>query len=294
MAVMAVAVYMSLPCYASEPSPQLYLRWDAPKVELYQHQPVTMVLWLWTKGQDVRAIQESQAMHLNKGEFTYVSHAQFNRSPRREISDGEEWILYPVDSYSVMLDKEGKYRLSGGRYKVEVVSPVIVDDPFWGTMQTLRSQMVEIPVEPMQFDVKSLPGKGVGESFSGSVGNFKVDVTIPPGDIYLNEEATALITLRGPGWISDQVLPEYRKAFGESTRLKSFTEHRDRYLENGQLVSEVVLECTFIPTSIDSSKIGPVTLNFFNPVTREYATASSKEVKVKVKSVAAKTPSYDI
>ena len=290
---MMLAIFMTLGLYAAPKSNLPHLEWGVDKITAYQHEPVTVTLYLWAPEANVRDIREIQPGKLDKGEFSFISHADFDRRPMRKVLDGREWIVYPVDSYIVTLDRPGKHRLSGGRYAVEASVPTIVEDPFWGKMQAYKSETTEIGVSPVQFDIKSLPAND-DDSFSGAVGDFQVEVTVPPGDIYVDEEALAVITVKGEGWINDHILPEYREAFGSGTKLKSFSESRNKYLENGKMVSEVQMECTFIPTLLKGAVIGPVKIRYFNPATNSYETAESNEVVVKVRSVADKAPAIDI
>lgn len=273
---------------------KIHLSWNADKLSLYQHEPATLTLYLWTPEIDVRGVSQSKPGELDKGQFSYIRNVDFNSRGELVRKDDQNWYVYPVDSYVVALDGEGKRTLKGGRYYVDLAVPTLYDDPLWGRIQTMKTERVEVPVEPLTINVTKLPVAPDNSSFSGAVGNFKVDVTVPPGEIYLNEEALAIIRIKGDGWLADNILPEYREAFGEGTRLKSLSESRNQYVEDGKLVSELVLECTFIPTSRENAIIGPVRIEYFDTDAGKYKTAMSSSVKVKVESIAGKTPLHDI
>ena len=289
------ALFVALASYgAPKISGVPHLRWGTDKVTVYQNEPATLILYLWVPEVDVRNVREIRPSSLDKGDFGFVSHADFNRTPQRKIVEDQEWLAYPIDSYVVTLEHPGKYKLNGGRYEVELAVPTIIEDPFWGKMQAYRPERTEVPVEPLNFEVKELPHENEDDNFSGAVGNFGVEVVVPPGDIYVGEEATAIVTVKGPGWINDHILPDYRDAFGNETKLKSMSETREKYLDNGKLISEIQMECTFIPTSLENAEIGPVSIRYFNPATGKYVTSSSSNVKVKVMSIAEKSPAHDI
>lgn len=268
------------------------LSWGADKVNVYTSEPTVLTLYLWTPEVEVRGVAKSKDPQLDKSEFSFIRKAEVSSQGKVVEKDGRRWYVYAVDSYAVTLAKPGKYHLKNGRYIVEVAVPVVYDDPFWGRMQAMDSRQFELPVKNLEINVKGLPSNK-GREFSGAVGNFSVDVTVPPGDIYLNEEAIAVVTVKGPGWINEHTLPEYREAFGQGTRLKSFSENRKQYLEDGRLVSEIELECTFIPTDKNAT-INQVSMDFFNPETGKYETVKSSSVKVKVSSIAGKSKSLDI
>lgn len=273
---------------------QIRLSWNHDKESLYYHEPAVLTLYLWTPGYEIRGVQQSKSPELDKGKFSYLQRADFNSEPRIVNQDGQTWYVYPVDSYAVALDKKGKYNLKGGRYIVDVAVPKLYNDPFWGRMQTIDIERVEVPVGPVQLAVKDLPATDADSEFSGAVGDFKVSVDVPPGDIYLNEEAIAIVTVSGNGWLNSGTLPEYHDAFGNGTKLKSFSENRRQYIKDGQLVSELQMECTFIPTSKDNAVIGPIWIEIFNPTTGKYEIVKSKPVQVKVSSIAEKAPILDI
>ncbi len=279
---------------APENQDEIHMQWNMESVALYQHEPVTLTLYLWSPEIEINGLKEIAPGHLDKGDFSYVSHADFDRRPRRRMLNGKPWIVYPVDSYVVTLDKPGKHRLSGSKYIIDTAVPEIIDDPYWGSVKSYKRAQKTIEVAPMTFEVKALPNKDNTESFSGAVGNFEVKVSVPPGEIYMNEEAIVIVTVTGDGWINDHILPEYRGAFGKGTKLRSVSEDRKKYMADGRLVSELILECTFLPTSLDEAIIGPVQMGFFNPTTGEYSIAASEPVNVKVQSIAMKAPSIDI
>lgn len=271
----------------------LKLSWNREKINLYHHEPAVITLYLWIQGYDVQGVRKSKSSTLNNGKFSYLKQAEFDRQPRVVKKDGETWTVYPIDSYAIAMDKAGKYKLQDGRYVIDLAVPVIYDDPFWGKMQTLKTQRIEVPVNPVQITVSDLPPVPHDTEFSGAVGDFKVEVTVPPGDIFLNEEATAIVTITGNGWLNDDTLPEYHDAFLKGTKLKSFSENRQQYLRDGKMISELQMECTFIPTD-KNAEISPVWLEVFNPIKGVYETVKSEPVKVKVQSIAAKAPTHDI
>lgn len=270
------------------------LSWNRDKVRLYHQEPVVLTIYLWTPEIEVRGVSASKSPVLDKGEFASIQRADVTSRARVVEKDGRRWYVYPIDSYAITMSQSGKYNFRNGRYMVDISVPTLYDDPFWGRIQTMQTQRIELPVQPLEIEVVPLPDTKGSAEFSGAVGVFDVSVTVPPGDIFLNEDALAIITVKGPGWLNEQVLPEYHSAFGNGTKLKSFSEERRQYLENGRLVSEVQMECTFIPTSRKDAKIGKVRLSFFNPETGTYQTVESEEVTVDVKSIADKSQIHSI
>lgn len=270
------------------------LSWNTDRLNLYHHEPAVLTLYLWTPGYEIREAQATRSPELDKGKFSYMQRADFDRTPEVVRKEGRTWYVYPIESLAIAFDKAGRYNLQGGRYMVDVAVPVLYNDPFWGRMQTISTERIELPVGNLQINVRDLPENKMDSDFSGAVGDFEIFVTVPPGDIYMNEEATAIVTVIGNGWLNNGTLPEYHDAFRNGTRLKSFSENRVQYIKDGELVSELQMECTFIPTSKDKAVIDPIWIEIFNPVTGNYEIVKSEPVKVRVQSIADKSPEIEI
>lgn len=250
----------------------------------YQSQPVTVNVVLCSPTPDIAGVRELSPLHLSNGDFSFFSPVRVDSRPYVKEVKGEKVYCFTVASYVMTLPEKGKFRLEGLRLAVGVSYPAMVHDPFWGYVQTSRTEELQLVADPVAFRVRELPAVPDSTLFSGAVGDFSVDVTIPPGNIIVNEEAVAVITVKGSGWLPDDMLPEYRNAFKSPLQLKSISESRNRYVSNGKLISELQLECTFIPTSRDGAFVGAVTFEYFNPSKGKYFTASSSPVDVNVKS----------
>lgn len=275
--------------------PEIKMEFDSEHLEVYAHQPAIITLNLWTPEIDVASVRELEPLKINKRSDGFSSqHIDFNRRGKIVEKDGKRWYVYPVDSYLISVDNPGKIKLTGGKYKIGLNFPIIVDDPFWGKVQTIDTKMYDVAANSLDINVKKLPEVKNNSEFSGAVGDFNISVIIPPGDIFVKEEAIAVIKVRGVGWLPDGVLPEYRDAFNHNVKLKSFKESRTSFIENGQLVSELQMECWIIPESLNDSKIGEVRLEYFSPSSGKYQIGKSNPIEIKVVSITKKAPSMDI
>lgn len=172
----------------------------------------------------------------------------------------------------------------------------MVNDPFWGRVRSQKVEDFKVGVKSAKIKVKSLPSVPADVDYSGSVGSFTIETVLPKGDIFIGEEATAYVVLKGRGMLEESTLPAYREAFTQGMKLKSVSESRDESFDHstGEMVSEIRLECTFVPTERDGVVIGEITFGYFDPKIKEYKTAKSKPVQVTVKSTTAKRDSMSI
>lgn len=275
-------------------NPELYIECVFSQQNVYERQPVTVSVTLFSSTPNVESAHAISEPGLSKNSFATLQQVQYAGNAYRKTADGKEYYCFPLKTFVFTIDEKGNYELSGGMYKIGVSFPVIINDPFWGRVRSSEVREFDVPVKKCSFKVKSLPKPAGGEAFSGSVGKFTLKSILPKGDIFVNEEATVYIVLRGTGMIAESVLPEYRNAFGNELRLKSVSESRDEGYDDGRLVSELRLECTFIPQQSGELTIGETYFDFFDPDAGKYVRVTSDPVTVKVKSTVSKRESLSI
>lgn len=269
----------------SDADPSLFIEFEIDAKSPYEHQTFVATPVLYTTSPDIAYINRLTAPEIENGSFEVIRivPSADNRATRKEIK-GKEYYRVPLESFVMAVDKKGTYSIVAPSYDIGVSVPTVVRDPFWGTYRTSRTTSCRPETTTARIKVKSVPDAPSGSAFSGSVGEFNIQTVIPKGDIIVGEEATALIIVSGPGIISESVLPEYRSAFGSGLNLKSVSESCSSHVVDGRLVSELQLECTFIPSRREDVSIGAVSFDFFNPVSGKFETIRSAPVEVQVKS----------
>lgn len=258
------------------------------KSEFYINETVRATFWLYSDADDIEYIEQVSPSVLDKGKFDYVTETPDMPRIHKEKIKNKEYTAVPISSHIISIGQPGSYKLSSARYRIGLLYRVYRDAPYRGRFITLEPRSVEIDMRPLSFKVKPLPKVPEDMAFSGAVGVFDVETVIPRGNIIVNEEATALIYVRGSGKLGSEVLPEYHEAFGHGNKLKSFSENTNAFYENGKYMSELELQCQFVPTDINNCEIGVVKFAYFNPETQKYEIAQSEPIKIDVKSSAVK------
>lgn len=291
-------IALALPAYpkqdALQDNPDLFIECVMSHSSCYERQPVPAVITLFSTSQDVATADPIALPKLNRGEFATFQPVQPAGSAYKEQRNGKVFYCYPLYAFMFSMPEKGKYSLEGGEYKIGVQVPVVYHDPFWGNVRGHQMKEFRVPVKKCSFSVKVLPAPPAEADFSGSVGNFEIETIIPPGDIFINESAKAVVVLRGTGMIAESTMPVYLDAFSDGVSLKSVQESRTAYYDHGRMVSELHLECTFIPTKIEDTSIGEIYFDFFNPDTGKYQRAKSRPVKINVKSSVLRRQHIDI
>lgn len=261
---------------------------------IYERQPASLVVTLRSSSPDIAFADVVTPPSLIKGEYATFQKVSPAGNAYKEVVDGKTYYCFPLEASVITMADKGSYTIGGGEYTIGVAYPVVVNDPFWGPRRSTEVKRLNIPVKKKSFKVRDLPNPPDSIDFSGSVGQFTVETVIPRGDIFVNEEATAIVVLRGTGMIADATMPEYRDAFKNGVKLKSVSESRNAVYDNGKMISELQLECTFIPTQRDNVEIGEILFSYFDPDTGAYSVARSSPVKIEVKSSTSKRESLSI
>lgn len=135
--------------------------------------------------------------------------------------------------------------------------------------------------------VKELP-TGAPPTFSGAVGQFKIESNIVPTNSSVGEPITWTLSLNGTGnWPDVSGLPsrdvsrDFRVVQPQARRTM-----REGALFDGSLTEDVVL----IPTQPGTYTLGPITWSFFDPIKGQYQTVTTEKVAVTVAAAPAQTP----
>lgn len=288
-----------LPAFAmsassSDKNPKMLMKTELSKTDAYAHEGFYITIWLYISDQRVENIEENLPPALKSGEFSYISN--ITPLPRRKEVElkGEKYLAVPIKKFVVTLHEAGKYHLNEGKYEVIISNPVIVNDPFFGRIRRTEREKIEISSPAVDFKIRNLPPHKGNVDFSGAVGNFEIETIIPPGDIIIDKDATAIFRIKGSGLLGADILPEYHHAFGDGNKLKSVSDNNDMYFNGEEVISEKNIICNFVPTSFDNCQIGSAEFCYFNPSTGKYHTVRTNPVDINVKSSTIKRERIDI
>lgn len=266
----------------------MFVKCELNKTEFYAHECVCATVWLYSVDGDIAYVNELESPSLKRGEFSHLSRLSQSPKAHKENIRGVDYFVFPLSSYIFTMADGGKYQMINGEFEIGINVPVIYNDPFYGRIRGVETRSHRVQMSPVAFKVKSLPPVQYNMTFSGAVGEFEVKTIVPHGDIIVNEDASLLIVVKGKGLLGSDILPEYREAFGNGNKLKSFTERNDSFFDGKDIVSELEMECEFVPTDIKNCEIGVIRFGYFNPKSGKYEIAESEPVKIDVKSSAVK------
>lgn len=213
-----------------------------------------------------------------------VSRSAADNSLVIREQDGEKIYSAVIDRFFIDSATAGKYKLEGGTYRIGFGRQVTMHDPFWGPYIADRVEVVNLEAPDLNLNVSSLPLKGKPSDFSGAIGDFSIEVNVPSGELHVGNEAIAIVTITGIGDLSVSTLPDVCAIFNDGLIFRSMTETRNHFVKEGNLCSEIEIECTFVPLEEGEFKIGECSFSYFNPVSRKYVKSVSNPVSINIVS----------
>ena len=155
-------------------------------------------------------------------------------------------------------------------------SPRSVFDQFFSDYQTVRKR---ISAPAIKVVVDALPG-GAPASFTGAVGDFKLDAKFNRDSVNANEAVSLMVTISGTGNINLVEAPQIEfPADFERYDVKT----TDKSSKGGSGASgSKVFEYPLIPRGAGDFKIAPLEFTYYDINKKRYVTLTSGDLRIKV------------
>lgn len=150
-------------------------------------------------------------------------------------------------------------------------------DNFFGRVE-VREQPVtlsEIPIE-----VLPLPEQGRPADFTGAVGQWNLEVTAKPTELNVGDPVTLTVKITGTGNIDTVATPQLTGLDNFKTYDPTSKTTKNELSTTGERVFQQVL----VPKSTDAAQLPEVRLSYFDPVAKQYKTATQGPIKLVVKA----------
>jgi hypothetical protein len=147
-----------------------------------------------------------------------------------------------------------------------------------------RGQTKTVRTKPLKIEVLPLPTENKPANFSGTVGEFFITSSADKLKTEVNQPVTVTYKINGTGNIKTVAEPEIED-------LVDFRVYRSASSEKVSKIEGVVggtkiFEETYIPKRAGQLTIPAVSLNYFNPRTKQYKTVSTKPISINVEQAA--------
>lgn len=199
---------------------------------------------------------------------------------QRESVDGKVYNTQVLKRYLLCPQTTGKLTIE----PLEAQAEVIVQsrarstfDNFFGAPAQAVIKKLSSPT--VTFISKDLPA-GAPASFTGAVGDFKMDVSLLKSVIKANEATSLVVKISGTGNMKLMNAPKVQLPSDFEVYDTKPTENFKNSAAGATGYRQ--FEYPFIPRSAGNFTIYPVEFSYFNPAKGEYITLSSKELALNV------------
>lgn len=147
----------------------------------------------------------------------------------------------------------------------------------------MEVRIVEVPVQPLQLRIESLPTEGRPAGFNGAVGRFEMDIQVEPRTVPAGDPVTLRITLKGEGNLDALTPPPFEA--GPGFRAYDFRLVGQQAAGRG-VAGFRAFERVLLPLSETSTNLPPVEFSYFDPEREAYETLRAGPFALEVKPAA--------
>lgn len=185
----------------------------------------------------------------------------------------KEYLLYPQQTGQLVIEPA----------ELTAIAQVVVQsrnpDPFFGGGHEVYNVPRKVQTQRVTIDVRELPA-GAPASFSGAVGNFTMDATLPSERFAVNSAATYTVKISGSGNLTFVQAPKLNLP-------ASFEQYNVKTTESINASASGIsgyrqFEYPFIARAEGAFDIAPVEFTYFNPERKQYVTLSSRSLSLEI------------
>jgi hypothetical protein len=203
--------------------------------------------------------------------------------PQRNLVEAYKGVNYRISEIKTALfpTSSGKFTIGPAQVECSIqdFSNDNADDFFSGFFAQGKS--VRLQSDPITINVRPLPDFGKPNSFSSSVGNYSMDVSVDKKNIELGDVIDLIVEIKGEGnikSISEPVLKDISN-FKKYDTITSLNISKDGYKVRGSKIFKMVL----MPKVSGKLSLPNVEFSFFDINTKTYKKLYSPQMTINVK-----------
>jgi len=234
------------------------------KRKIYQGESILATYKLYAKYQNVRSYGLDQGS-TTTGFWKQELKGDWKNSV--EVMNGTRYVVY-------VLKKEVLYAQQYGDLTIS---------PYSGNFRigTNYFNLRDIPINSNSVKIKVLPlPSNKPSSFSGSVGEFKMDTKLSRNTLKAGDALDLTLTISGKGNLS--LLEEPEINFPDDFEVLDPEIENNSRLSASGLSGKKVFRYSIITSHSGQYKFGPIVFSYFDPSTKQYHSVSSDEFVVNV------------
>lgn len=144
-----------------------------------------------------------------------------------------------------------------------------------------QGKNIEITSQPLAVDIKPLPDEGKPAAFSGGVGNYKISAEVDKTDAEVNQAITLTVKISGRGNVKS--IPEPTLPRLDDFRVEKSNSDQKVANVGDQVGGTKTYDYVLIPRLPGRHTIDPITLNYFDPERKAYASVHTEPIALNIK-----------
>jgi len=242
----------------------------------------------WVGQQMVYTFRLFNAVQVADAKFQPPEFDGFNaeeledRQSHRTVVNGREFIVTEVKFILVPL-KTGSLEIQPAVLQVGLLQRSRRPQPFSGMDSFFgRSQMTTriLETDPIAVQVKELPPRPPGTSFSGLVGRFEITASLDKTDVRVGGSTTLAVTVSGRGNIMDAPAPPIPAPPG----FKAYADNPESQIQPGPqgYSGKKIFRTALVPVQPGQYRIEPLVLTYFDAESGAYRDIATSPFDVTV------------
>lgn len=281
LAVFLISIFAAVSSAAKENDASVYLETRISRDKVTEGENIVYEVVLFTPTPSVDGIELAS--------FPDFEGIEVSRSaPDSKLTPveikGQPYYTAVVDRYFLRFPSKGKFSIKGASYNLGLYRQQEYYDPFWGRSIGNVIDKVALVAPDVSVRVAALPERGKPSSFSGAVGDFEISAAFADESLRSGEDALLTVTISGAGNLNGVTLPDIPSSLPDGIQFKSMTDTLSHYIKDGELGSEVEIECVVMPKREGTFVLDSLHFNFYNTATGKYETVTAPSVEIEVGS----------
>lgn len=241
-----------------------------PKSEIYLGETVPAEVRLY-----FQHVRDVQLPEVSAEGFTITPFDQ--RPEQSQVQMNGQIYNLAVFRLAISPAKTGTLKLGPARCNLVILSEPRRD--FFGT-SFARSRRATLASEEVVIRALPLPGENKPTPFSGSIGQFDMQVSASPTELSVGDPITVRVEISGRGALESLQLPHQPgwnefKTYAPSSQVDSSDPHG--------LEGTKIFELVVSPQNAAIRELPPFEFSYFDPETKSYKTLRSEAIPLKVR-----------
>ncbi|MCH5239514.1 MAG: protein BatD [Muribaculaceae bacterium] len=267
------------PEYIGKGDGNLFMRAEVSQSSAYVNQAILYTVKLYSTYDAIKFIGATASPKFDG--FVVEESKDISTSLEYETYNGKTYATAIIARYIIFPQHDGKLTVTGNTYTVSVDQREYYRDPFYGHLSVSKPLQLNVTPNELTVNVKSLP-KPVPADFSGGVGQFSIESSLPAQKFVTNQVSSIVYTIKGSGNIKYVTLPDLQKIYPAELEVYTPTTESNVNVGRYDVTGSIKYDYSFMPLEWGTFRLPEVKLVYFNPATEKYETSVSQGYTIAV------------